>query len=57
LTHLLEATGATGHDLLDLRMSAVLGCTPICGAEVLFLDLFVPHRWYPGWGPCSDADL
>lgn len=59
-SYLEELTGATGHDLLDLRISAVrtpLDCVPICGAEVRFLDLLAPHRWCPGWGPCSEQAL
>lgn len=46
--YLVEVTGATGHDLLDLRINAVLNpvfcAEPICGAEVLFLLLLVPHK-------------
>lgn len=58
-THLLCVTGATGHDLRDLKISAVrtpLGCAPIWGAEVLFLVLPRPHKCCPGWGPCSEHD-
>lgn len=59
-SYLVELTGATGHDLLDLSINAVLNpvfwADPICGAEVLFRVLLVPHRWWPGCGPCSEQE-
>lgn len=60
LRYLDELVGATGQDLRDLRMSAVLipVCVPIWGADVLFLDFRMPpHRCDPGCGPCSEHDL
>lgn len=58
--YLVDVTGATGHDRLDRRISAVLRpvfcAAPIWGAEVRFLLRLVPQRWWPGWGPCSEQE-